>query len=76
MMLLVSDLSFDIVSVLPGQLFLSGCRDEDITISFQNVSLIWLRVGEAHNGAVLLKRKHKHVSKNNLNTKNGKNSEI
>lgn len=63
-MLLVSDLSFDIVSVLPGQLFLSSCRDEDITISFQNVPLIWLRVGEAHNGTMLLKRKHKHIQKN------------
>lgn len=63
MMLLKSDLSFDIVSVLPGQLFLSSCRDEDITLSFQNVSLIRLRVGEAHNGTMLLKKKHKHIQK-------------
>ncbi len=62
-MLLVSDLSFDIVSVLPGQLFLSSSRDEDITISFQNVPLVWLRVGEAHNGTMLLQRKHKYIKK-------------
>lgn len=59
----ISDLGFDIVSILPGQLFLSSCRDEDITLSFQNVSLIRLRVGEAHNGTMLLKTKHKHIQK-------------
>lgn len=53
----MTDLSFDIVSVLPGQLFLSSCRDEDITFGFQNVSLIGMRVREAHNSAMLLKRK-------------------
>jgi len=63
MMQLMSDLSFDIVSILPGQLFLSSCWDEDITLSFQNVSLIRLRVGEAHNGTMLLRKKHKHIQK-------------
>lgn len=50
----VSDLGFDVRSVLPGQLLLSGSRDEDVTVCLQDATIIGLSIREAHNSTMLL----------------------
>lgn len=47
-------LGFDSGSIGLGQLLLTGCRDQDVTVSLQDASLIDLCFGKAQNGSMLL----------------------
>lgn len=48
------DLGLDVGGILFGQLLLAGRRNQDVAVSLQDVALVGLGIGEAHNGAMLL----------------------
>lgn len=50
-------LGFNLVRVALGQLFLTGGRNQDVAVSLEDVSLIWRRIRETHNGPVSLQVK-------------------
>lgn len=48
-------LGFDLVCIPLGQLFLSSCRDQDVTVGLKKVSFVWGRVRKTNDGSILLK---------------------
>ena len=54
-----SDLGFDFVRIVPGQLLLAGGGDQDVTVGLQDAAFVRCRVGEAHDGAVLLVKRRR-----------------
>ena len=50
-----SHLGLDVVCVLPGQLLLAGCRDQDVAVGLEDVALVRRGIGEADDRAVLLR---------------------
>lgn len=53
-------LGFDLVCIPLGQLFLSSCRDQDVTVGLKKVSFVWGRVRKTNDGSILLKTE-RHV---------------
>lgn len=49
-------LGLDPGGVVTCELLLSGSRDQDVTVGFQNVPLVGLGSREANNGAIVLQK--------------------
>lgn len=52
------NLSLDPGGVVASELLLSGSRDQDVAVSFQNVPVVGFGSGETHNGAMVLQSAH------------------
>lgn len=53
-----SHLGLDPGSIVTCELLLSGSRDQDVTVSLQNVPVVGFRPRKAHNGAMVLQKNH------------------